>query len=542
MTRLCFVTAPGTSAFMREILLAVADEVGAATDTVRVSTHDGYVDDVVDDETVAVIVPHEYAAVSPMPSPQAMARTIAFGVEHPGTETFHVSSSFAAKLGAWFEIGESSVAAHNKRQPRPRHFPLGYVRSWDEWNRSDAPRPIDVTYLGTADPRRLSILAQAAPALAPFETKLLVPPHEPMVRPRPDFLLGRDKWRHLAQTKVLINLHRDDKTAFEWVRALEAMINGCVIITEPSSDLGPLEPGRHLLVSPSKDIGQVVAAALADPPLLARVAQEAYELCRETLNMKPYALELADVARQLDSSSPAESARTPPAESPSSWAAAGAEPPMAVWVPALPSPPEVPFIESQTPSLGVDVPRGTAGSSGTVAVLCAALPGDGPIAATTSSIDCDGVELIVARVETSVDDSPPHRGRERNALLEKVSAEYVFVLDGGDAVLGPGLTRMAAMMDADPDLDAIVCPATYGGTALVNALAPELRRLEARPYLSRGYLVRAAVLRELGGFTDDPALDQLVDHHFWLTLARAGGKACLMPHVGLALWPRTPAW
>ncbi len=238
-----FVSAPGSSVFMEELLGGVCDAVALAAPDVTVVSHHGLVSDVVDRSTVAVVVPHEYLAVAPHEPDEVLTRTIAFGVEHPGTATFRASMRASARFGARFEISQRSLDALAKHGLDGALFPLGHVPRWDLWGGRPVERDVDVAYLGTADPRRLGILAHSAPALAGMRTELLTPPHEPMTGPRPDFLCGEDKWRLLARSKVLVNLHREDKAALEWVRVLEAMHNGCLVVTEPSTDLGPLRPG-----------------------------------------------------------------------------------------------------------------------------------------------------------------------------------------------------------------------------------------------------------------------------------------------------------
>ncbi len=51
--------------------------------------------------------------------------------------------------------------------------------------------------------------------------------------------------RLLARAKVLVNIHRDARRPgyFEWLRMVEAMANGCVVLTEPSTGYEPLQPG-----------------------------------------------------------------------------------------------------------------------------------------------------------------------------------------------------------------------------------------------------------------------------------------------------------
>ena len=46
------------------------------------------------------------------------------------------------------------------------------------------------------------------------------------------------------------------------------------------------------------------------------------------------------------------------------------------------------------------------------------------------------------------------------------------MLDGGDELLGDTLQQMVALLRADDELDAVLCPATHGTRALVNVLAP----------------------------------------------------------------------
>jgi hypothetical protein len=123
-------------------------------------------------------------------------------------------------------------------------------------------------------------------------------------------------------------------------------------------------------------------------------------------------------------------------------------------------------------------------------------------------------------------------------LLSDSDAAYVAVLDAGDELLGDTLEQMVDLLRSDDDLDAVLCPATYGTRALVNVLVPEERRLRDREYLTRGYVVRRSTLDAVGGFTQDPRHGDHVDHHLWLSLAAAGARTTMVRRIGLALWPR----
>ncbi len=129
-----------------------------------------------------------------------------------------------------------------------------------------------------------------------------------------------------------------------------------------------------------------------------------------------------------------------------------------------------------------------------------------------------------------------HPGVARNRLLAATDEPFVAVLDDGDEPIGDALERMADLLRDDPELDAVLCPATYGET-LVNLVLPEAQRLVERVYLTRGFVVRRTAIEALGGFTEDPDLAGLVDHHFWLSLTWGGGRTAVLRRIGLALRP-----
>ena len=527
LERIVFVSAPGTSVFMEEILAAVADVTREAAPTgTEVSSHRGLVSQVIDARTVAVVVPHEYYALTPAEPDALRARTVAFGVEHPGTEEFETSVRYAAGLAARFEISADSVEELAHRGIAATPFPLGLVPAWD--CRPDVRhRDVDVAYLGTADARRIGILARAAPDLAGLHTELVLPPHEQITGPRPDFLIGRDKWTLLARSKVLVNLHRGSKTALEWVRVLEAVTNGCAVVTEPSDDLGPLRPGEHLLVAEPDDIGRAAAELARDEPRRAAMAEAAHELCRTELDMTAAAARLVDACRQAVAEAPAVAdLAPPPVPEPGQH--------LAVWLPAAGGGTWAPpGLEPAARATQLVTQERAPASDGPVAVLCASLAGDGPVTTTTASV---AAELPGLGVHVRRGGETGHRGEVRNRLLERSDEPFLAVLDAGDAVIGDALERMADLLRGDPGLDAVLCPATYGDT-LVNALLPDEQRLRQRVYLTRGYVVRRSTMEALGGFTEAPELAGLVDHHFWLSLTAGGGRTAMLRRIGLALWP-----
>ena len=344
-----------------------------------------------------------------------------------------------------------------------------------------------------------------------------------MTAARPDFLAGRDKWALLARSKVLVNLHRGTKTALEWVRVLEAITNGCAVVTEPSEDLGPLRADEHLLVAEPDDVGRAAAALARDEPRRAALAEAAHELCRTELDMAAPAALLVDACLRAAAATPAPVHVTPPSL---------VEPAhhLAVWLPAARGGAWAPPGLDPAPLAS----RGkTPTSDRRLAVLCTRLAGDGRLAITTASV---GSELPEVALHVRRGGATAHRGAARNRLVERSDEPFLAVLDGGDTLIGDALERMADLLRRDPDLDAALCPATYGDT-LVNVILPDEQRLRERIYLTRGYVVRRSTLEALGGFTEDPELADLVDHHFWLSLTAGGGRTPMLRRIGLPCTP-----
>lgn len=560
--RVAFVSAPRGSAFMAEILASVAGAArrgGAAA-----ITHSGTVDEVDDGETAFVVVPHEYFVLSPRPTDRALRRTIAFGVEHPGTETFSTALAAAALCEAHFEISEESLAAMTSRGFAAHRFVLGYCPEWDHWRRSTAERTTDITYLGTADEERLRILARIAPEWSDLTTVLLTPPHEMMTKPRPDFLTSAEKWRFLAATKVLVNLHREAKTALEWVRVLEAMCNGCVIVTEPSTDLGPIVPGQHLLVAERSRIGAVARAAAGDEELRRTVADCAYSLCREQLDMSASADRLAEVAEGLVVAAQRRAGVEPVT---ATFVSPDQGPPRHAWLPVPHPLPNAIAIDTRSRETAKHLARlrrrlGKVSVVESVALcptakvdlLCVHHTGAGPLWLTAASVArqtppinfhvaCLGVPRPeIGWLSTFASGtSEASIGSARNALAAASVAPYVLVLDAGDELLPGALAEMITLLEDDPGIAISYCMAASGTDGLVNTFMPESWRLERYGYLTRGYLIRRSWLEQLDCFCPDPVLDPYVDHDVWLRSSRRGAKFAHVRSVGIRLWPTDSA-
>jgi hypothetical protein len=553
---------------MSELLDVVGDAVGLTG--FPWLTYRGRVTDIDDGSTAFVIIPHEYFALTGDIPPESRRRTIGFCVEHPGSETYEASFAAAMQLGARFDISEESRGEMRRRGVACERFELGYCARWDR-RAAAGSRDIDVLYMGTADPRRTSMLAKIGPQIVDLHTDLLVPPHEPMTRPRPDFQLAGQKWLTMARSKVLLNLHRDSTRAFEWVRALEAICNGAVIVTEPSVDMSPLVPGVDLVVAEPARIASTVRAAVIDSDLRDRLSASALHKSQTAIRMSQSAERLVNAALALPSECEGHvtthvRATTPPGEIEAA-PVEKREPPLAVWVPSVRTLPSISLATSSESRLicmlldridalapaGELTIRAQVQAPPLLDVLCVSSPGDGPLGLTLDGLaESPGMSVHVALDGTQAPGVwrrrsvrsvlryafPVGRGRCRNRLLLATTAPLVLVLDSGDQLLPDALTRLLAQLEADADLDVAYCMASLGSGMLANSMVPEVRRLMQCSYLTRGYIARRTWLRRIDGFATSRALQDLADHDFWVRSAAAGVHSSLLRQVGAMLWEK----
>ncbi|MFE5505768.1 glycosyltransferase family protein [Amycolatopsis japonica] len=560
MTELCFVSAEGGSAFMEELLEVVADAVRTAGGKARtaVGTYPE-----ADGDTVYVVVPHEYFVTVPdadFPTAAQCRRTIGFCVEHPGTATFERNAELLSILGGAVDINTDSTAELRRRGIAVEHFQLGYSPLWDLWGGDlDSPRDLDVTYLGTAERRRSVLLGSYARDLAGLRTRLLTPPHEPMTAARVDFLPGKAKFEHLARSRFLLNLHRERKQTLEWVRTLEAMTNGCVVVSETSVDVEPLVPGEHLVLARPEALGSVVAA-LADEPERERHLRSAAYGFVKSLDMTASARRLIELASSLGSAPAADIA---PARA-LATSLRNPEDALAIDTPSF----DARFAGDRS-AAGPASARGTALSARiaqraagarrvatrTWEPAAASTAGtadvDVLIVRRTGEVDPDDLanDLLTGSVtprkvlvgedgvhpwprprpyDVLLHDTPLGRGLTRNSLLERSTASWLLVLDGGMRASEFLLERLLAVSEG---ADVVHCPVADPVDGLVGALPPEERRLRTLPYLGSGYLVRRSLVDEFGGWNTEVLFEGLEDHLFWRRVAASARPTTLVQQV-----------
>jgi hypothetical protein len=533
---------------MDELLEVVADEVRALG--VEATSHRGAFPPG-DGNEVYVVVPHEYFVLTDPeehPSSDELGRTIGFCVEHPGNATFETSAQWAARLGGAVDISCDGADELAHRGVGVLRFNLGYSRRWDHWHGDlERARPFDITYLGTTDVRRDFLLGSQARELSQWSTRLLIPPHEQMTGPRPDFLMGSDKYEHLASSKILLNLHRGASRSLEWVRVLEAMCNGCVVVSEQSTDFEPFVAGSHLGFARGPATVAVAASLLRTPARLHELQTNAYEFCKRHLSMESSAEQLIQLAESLLGRGPdprtstvatrAVSAPTPVVPEP--LAPRSGLPELSDWVAGVPRDVRAQLARSHGRVLlsgHVEVIEHDLGDTHAAAfdALISRGRDDVGLARTLRGLASQevAVRVLVGTSGIGGDGLGVAHAKVRNHLLGRVSALFILLIQSDQELLPGALRRLCAPLDRDDTV-----AATYGMMfdpdtgSLWNALPLEPGRLARRAYLNAPMLVRAEVLSSLEGFDEDPALISYEDQDFWLRFMAAGFVAEMVPEI-----------
>jgi hypothetical protein len=566
----CFVSTTRGSPFMTELLRAIAlgTEEAGHTSELALDAFPATADD-----SVYIVIPHEFQAWADphgFPDSPKRARTIALCTENAGTEWFEATYRAVPAFAAAASINRSSAAELERRGLRCDHIQLGYSALWDTWQGNPRDeRPLDVLYLGAADARRDSVLAGLGGELWARNCQLLVPPLEPRTRSRPDFLEARDKYERLRASRVLLNLHRSTSEALEWMRFLEAIANGCVVVSEPCSDQQPLLPGRHFLEAPCSQIAGAVNELLDDPARLDRISREAYDFTRRELSMRAAGERLAWLASRLP--------RSPPDPLGDSFVAPTSHPQAPINTTLTPraarrARPKRPWsrreraravprrrgwkdVIAETRSFATAMPQ--------ISAVCVMAQADvAPLESVARSLH-PALEMLVvctpstgaqAAAERFVHDRAdlptvvlehPGGGRARgwNLLAERSRGARLLFLDDGAVVYPSTVARLAAALDGDLDSAfayPMVATRTIQGLRLSSALPWEPERLRVGNWIEPLALFRRREFLRLGGFSTDPGIAGWEDYDLWCRCAEVGLRGAHVAQV-LARRTRQPA-
>jgi hypothetical protein len=527
-----------------------------------------------------VVAPHEFyplqRGVTERELIRAASASVAVGVEQPGTEWFELGTHYASVGAITLDISPYAVEELRGRGLNAHHIQLGYHRSWDRWGGDPArSRPTDVLFMGSMTARRNEILSDAAALLwdCTSDIRLFEFPR-PMSEPRAGFVIGEAKWDVLASSRVLVNIHRNEVPYFEWVRVLESIINGCLVVTESSTDYGPLVPGEHLVAVPAELVGAYTASILIDESLRAEITTAAYDLVRTKLDFNAL---LESVCDHLESAGSGPALARPPVlyRRPDPPAPRASQPVLEAILEGernarirvkelLDSETElVQRIEalqarvrygqadyadlSRTSSWAACEPEVTVVVTSynyerfvteAMESVMASLGLEVELVVVDDHSEDDSVASITALMErtdwfpTTLLARAANAGvsSARNAGIRQARAERVFMLDADNLVFPATLGKLSAALDRLPDAAfAYGIIARTGDPGLLSPFPWDIGRLCLSNYIDAMALIRREVLVEVGGYDSYSSLRGWEDYELWLRLAASGASATFVP-------------
>jgi GT2 family glycosyltransferase len=238
-----------------------------------------------------VVAPHEYFrlldGLSEDRKAEAGSHAVCITTEQPGTDHFEYGARLAAESPLVVDINRCAADELASRGFPVAHLQLGYHPSLDHWGGAPArDRPIDVTVLSAATGRREQFIARAARVLGHRRCDIrLFTADRPVLKGREGFLVGDAKYEHLASSKVLLNVHSRGGGYFEWLRVVEAIANGCLVLSETSVGYQPLVPQDHFVEAPLDVLAEYASSLVGDVTARRRIATTAYEYMRDELDL-----------------------------------------------------------------------------------------------------------------------------------------------------------------------------------------------------------------------------------------------------------------
>jgi hypothetical protein len=576
--RVCIVSASGQNVFFAEILEAFRDAL----------VHAGFVvEESVDhfpppqEDLVYMFIPHEFfplVASAAHPSGPQLSRSVAIGTEQPGTEWFELVADLAARAGATVDINVLGTKELERREIAAQFVPLGYVAPWDHWHGEAGDRSIDLAFLGGYNERRAHALARCAPVLEGKNAALhLTETGRPHTASASYFFSHERKWRLMADSKLILNVHRAELGYLEWHRILGAILNGCVVLSEPSIGFEPLVPGEHFVTVEYDDLPFALEALIGHEQRLESIRRAAYDLVRDQLPVERTAEVLVDAVEAAARKSlgtvgdwglptPSPVTLDPPKNG---WEAhaevVGAELPTRMALKHLVL--RTRAIEQRLnrldgsdegPAEDIVEHLGPRRGNPRVSVLLTVYNYAEHIGAALRSVAVSkltDIEVVVvddASTDHSVEairaacaDLPwlavtlVRRQRNgglpaaRNLAAAHAKADLLFVLDADNEVMPNGLGLLAEALDSNPDASfAYGIIETFdesGPIGLMSWLDWDPAHLRQGNYIDAMAMLRRSALEQIGGYSTDEALYGWEDFSVWIGMADAGLDGVRVP-------------
>jgi hypothetical protein len=593
MVEICFVLAEGQNRFFVELIDAIRVELDDAG--VPSSVHVGAFPEHRPGIVTVLVPPHEYFALTEpddRPTAEQLARTVMICAEQPGTWFFDRDVELGASAGAVLDIHSHSIRHFHTQGVKAEHFALGWTRAWchaqglESENEPATARDVDVLHLGINSARRGRVVSGYGRQLEPWRAHLQFgDDHRPLAGQAVNAVFDDRKWRLLARSRVLLNIHVDDRPYFEWLRIVQAICNGTYVVTEHSDGIEPLIAGEHLTVGSAESLGLLMQPLLEDESERLWRARAAYHFLKRELPLAASIERLVELAVDIDGRRPRKKPEPvidhlpaprpyePPEREvfPSGWS----DPDISVVRQALKDVRlEFADLRRQLSRLEIEARTGDevpaivldrdtpawAAARARVSVITALYNYENHIKAALESVargQYGDIEFVIVD-DGSTDGSrravhrfmerhrgfpirllrhPVNRGLgpARNAALDVARGEFVFILDADNLVYRHGVARHVEALDADPSASfaygTVGMFTTDGPHGILSQYGWNPQRLRRGNYIDAMAMWRRSAIDALDGYVTDRRLWGWEDYDLWCRAAEAGHRGVHVPEI-----------
>jgi hypothetical protein len=542
-----------------------------------------------------LLPPHEYVALSGhRPSPDVLRRSIVISAEQPDSSFFEWNVSIARDAGAVFDINPRAVRAYQGAGVPSSLLELGHTALWDRYSGApdDGRRDIDILFLGSITSRRAAALAGYSNVLERFRCHIALSDNSrPNFTDGASFVVGEVKRDLLARSKVMINLHAEDEPYFEWLRVVEAICAGCVVVSEHSTDIAPIEWGRHVVTGRVGTLGLLAAWLVDAEARRLELQRDAHEFLRQRRPLSNAARALIEAGREI-AGEPPELMVTLPARldrlrvrtTPGDYFSelqpltrTDISTGEALTLRALKSQQssllavrrqlarlqrDLTVSQSREPGTFV-VAESRAWSSRARASLTAVIPlynhrgdvvdaldsltrstrSDWEVVIVDDGSTDEGGEIVEAWMESRPEVAALllrhelNRGlaAARNTGVQHARADRLLMLDADNELRRNAVSRLMDALDAEPGASfaygIMERFSSDGPQGLLNYFGWDPQRLRISNYIDAFALVRHDALDAMQGYTYDPRLFGWEDYDLWVRMAEAGRFGVFVPEI-----------
>jgi hypothetical protein len=240
-----------------------------------------------------VIAPHEFFNLFLEPKlgknqvQKILQAVYILSAEQPLTPWFEMACKRAKTSKGVLDITEHTAIEYRKRGIFTVHSPLGYASCFEAGISPDSlpERTIDLLFLGSISDKRDVFLSQNAALFNRYNSNIVITRLEkPKFSHTAGFYANHDRNRLLHSCKILINIHANDNTYFEWLRVIMAIANRCLVISETSDYIEPLVNGKHLIVTDLEDMAARCDYYLKHEEERLKIVNQAYEFVTKEFN------------------------------------------------------------------------------------------------------------------------------------------------------------------------------------------------------------------------------------------------------------------